>query len=691
MPAVLRLLAPLVLALVAATLAVADQSSTERAAYSPGTSRAGRIVLIVVDSLTDRLAEDPASFPNLAALRPRALWGRMAGCLPASTVPCTRTLLEGSSAGYVAGLSNFSATRADPASWPVVAVREGLRIAVASDHTLVNMCEGLGGPRLHYAAEKVPVLQWDEVATERATEWIRTDAADALLIHLVDLDKVSHSSGPGTERYRQEVRDADRAIGAIAALLTPRDSLIVVGDHGHDEFGSHTPDPGYLAVGPAFVPGRVDLGQPTTALLLSAAAGTSLPHTYEGDVPDRGLATPYGGSTESHARIAAEVEAQRARLRVGTRSRVWRFIPGLGLALVVLVGFAFERRRRVPAIAIAAAAAAGAWFLGSVWAIYGRPLLWRGPLQNVLHYVGLVAAFVAIAVPVLGKLSSFGRASRVGVALLAFPLMVPLVGDDYFGSPASLARFFVPAVALLIHAELLARSRWALAAVASGAAAIALTLAPIPNGEGWLPSAGVGLLGGLAIARCGEPSQRLRTAIRATILLIALGALMDFGARATLALALLAVATACFARSGGRHVPAAVALVGASAIFLAYWGSLRNLRFEKIRFDFIFALIPPTGNEAAVAVVGGVLTSLKYGLAPWVVVSATPVLASRKNGLLVAGWLLLAAFLHAAWVAGAALDSASRYYEAGIQAACLVGALGLLSVLALALRKHAPT
>ena len=604
MPPVLRLLAPLLLALFAAVLAVGDRPADEQAGYAPGTRRAGRVVLLLVDSLTDRLAEDPAAFPSLAALRPRALWGRMAGCLPASTVPCTRTLLEGSNAGYLAGLSNFSATRAGPAAWPVVASREGLRIAVASDHTLVNLCEGLGGPRLQFAAEQVPVFGWDEAAVERAAEWLRTDAADALLIHLVDLDKVSHASKVGSELYRREVRDADRAIAAIAALLTPLDSLIVVGDHGHDEFGNHTPNPGYLAVGPAFAPGRLDLSLPTTALFLSAAAGTQLPLGYEGEVVDQGLTIPFGGSAESRAEIAARVETQRAERRAGTRSAVWRFMPGLGLALLVLVVLAVEERKRLPAALIGGAAIGGAWLMGSVWSVHARPLLWQGPARNALHHLGLVVGFVAIGALVLGRLSSLGRAARVGTALLAFPFLVPLVGDDYFGSPKSLARFFVPALVLLLHAELLARSAWAFATVGCSAIAVALTLAPLPTGSGWLPSLGAGVAGALLLARCAEPARRVRTAVASAVVLIVLSAVMDLGARAALALACLGAATACFTRAGARVAPAALSLVGAGAVFLAYWGSLRSLRFEQVRFEFIFTFIPQTGNEARVAVVG---------------------------------------------------------------------------------------
>lgn len=691
MPPALRLLAPLLLALLAAVLAVGDRPRHEQAGYAPGTRRAGRVVLLVVDSLTDQLAEDPQAFPSLAALRPRALWGRMAGCLPASTVPCTRTLLEGSNAGYLAGLSNFSATRAGPASWPVVAHRAGLRIAVASDHTLVNLCEGLGGPRLQYAVEQIPVFHWDEAAVERASEWLRRDAADALLIHLVDLDKVSHASKVGSELYRREVRDADRAVAAIASLLTPLDSLIVVGDHGHDEFGNHTPNPGYLAVGPAFAPGRLDLSQTTTALLLSAAAATPLPESYDGEVVDRGLTTPFGGSAESRAEIAARVEAQRAERRAGTRWAVWRFMPGLGLALLVLVVLGVERGKRSPAALIGGAAVAVAWLLGSVWSVYGRPLLWQGPARNVLHHSALVVAFVAIATLVLGRLSSVGRAARVGTALLAFPFLVPLVGDDYFGSPKSLARLFVPALALLLHAELLARSAWAFATVGCGAVAVALTLGPVPGGSGWLPSLGAGLGGALLLAWCGEPARRVRTAVASAIVLIVLGAVMDLGARATLALAFFGAATACFARSGARVAPAALSLVGAGAVFLAFWGSLRSLRFDQVRFEFIFTLVPQTGNEARVAVVGAVLTTLKYALLPWVVLSAAPAVTRGGHGPKLAGWLVLAALLHSAWVAGAALDPVSRYYEAGVQAACLLGALALLSVGVLTLRRLLPS
>lgn len=687
-PRLLRLLVPFVLALAAVAIAVRGRSGDEGEAYAPGTERQGRLVLVLVDSLTDRLAEDPGAFPTLAKLRARALWGRMAGCLPASTVTCARTLLEGSNAGYVAGLRNFSATRAGPASWPVIAAEAGMRLGVASDHTLINMCEGLGGPRLHYAAEKVPVYRWDEAALERARDWIRNDVVDAALIHLVDLDKVSHSPGPHSRRYRDEVLGADRVIAEIASLLGPRDTLIVLGDHGHDEIGNHTPDPGYLAVGPAFVPGRLDLDQASTALLLSAAAGTPLPRSYSGDVPSVGLRQPFGGSEETRQRVQVSVEGRQASRHEERRRQVLRFLPGLALALLALVAVALERKKWLPAAAVVLAAAAASWVLGLVWASHGRPLLWQGPARNVLHYFALLAVFLIGASVFLAKTSSLDRAARVGAALLAFPLLLPLIGNDYFSSTTALARFFVPALALLLYPELRARSRWAFAAVAAAAGAIGLILGPLPDMTGVLPTVAAALLGGVAIGACAEQPRRVRTGVVSAIVLLTLGGPMRFGGRATLALALLAVATACFAKSAERRAPAALPLVGASAIFLAYWGSLQGLWFEKVRFEFVFSFLPPIRNEAIVAAIAGVLTPLKYGLLPWIIATAAPALASVKNAPQVVGWFLLSVLLHAAWVAGAALDPASRYDENGIQAACLLAALALVSIAALALRRR---
>jgi predicted AlkP superfamily phosphohydrolase/phosphomutase len=89
-----------------------QMSDNELGRVEPGNERAGKVLFVMIDSLSASIAEDPKLFPSLERLRPRGLWGRIAGCLPASTVACTRTMFEGSSAGYVASLDNFAARRA---------------------------------------------------------------------------------------------------------------------------------------------------------------------------------------------------------------------------------------------------------------------------------------------------------------------------------------------------------------------------------------------------------------------------------------------------------------------------------------------------------------------------------------------------------------------------------------------------
>ena len=671
------------LALVRVNRTMADN---ELRTIEPGNARTGRVVFVMVDSLSASLAEDAALFPTLARLRPRALWGRIAGCLPASTVACTRTMLEGSSAGYVASLDNFAARHAGNESFPLIAHARGMRVAVASDHTFTHMLGDLGGPRLEYATAKVPVFGWDEAARTNAVTWLEQGSADVLLVHLVDLDKASHSPGPSSARYAQEMRDADAALAEIASRLGPADSLIVAGDHGHDEFGNHTPDPGYLALGPDFAPGRVDIEQATVALLLSAAAATPLQPAYDGEIPEQALVKPYGGSREREALIRKVVTDGRESRRSLLRRQTLEFIPGLALAALVL-GSRFPRspRRSASALLLLLTTAISV-ALGLGWASVFRAAFWLGPPVNFLHYAALFAV-VGTAVGFLGR-RVFGLdwPRAVAAALLSFPLLVHFTGDDYFASPRMLTRLFPLAVVLILFERARRRERSAWFAIAAAIAVAIFAEVREPASEQLLVSVALATMAALLLYRSAPAGTSPRARWLLTLVPLLLTFPMRHAAWATLALVLAAVPVAAVARD--RTLPAALrGLSMAAAVVATFWLSLGSLRFDRVRFEFALAWLPTVPNEALLAAIVTPLSVVKYALIVFLPLSLALVELAKDAELRenFAFFSAIPGLSATAFVAGASLAGGSRYHETAIQEASLYAVIALLGLALLAL------
>ena len=656
-------------------------SDNELGRVQPGNPRSGKLLFVMVDSLSASIAEDPKLFPSLDRLRPRALWGRIAGCLPASTVACTRTMLEGSNAGYVASLDNFAARRAGGESFPILAQERGLKVAVASDHTFTHMLGGLDGPRIEYLQAGVPVYAWDEAGRDHAIQWLEGSLVEVVLLHLVDLDKASHSPGPGTPRYAKELRDADAALAATIAALGEGDSLIVAGDHGHDEHGNHTPDPGYLAYGPPFAPGRVDIEQATIALLLSAAADTPLPPAYDGEVPARALRHPFGGNAQREAQVRAAVQRGRDDRRSELRRQSLAFMPGLAVSALLLGALFPSLRRRRIAFGLLACVAVSA-VLGAGWASVFRSSFWLGPPTNSLNYLALFAVVAGAVAFAMRRLFAVSRLSAAAAGLLAFPLLVHFTGDDYFAPGRTLFRMFPLALGLLLFERLKVRERAAWLGFAAAAAAWVLQELRGPSSDGFLAMLAFGAVSGaLLYAAGGELDRRARVLL--ALVPLVLSPAMRHAGWATLMLTLLAFPVLVVARD--RALPAALrGLVASAAVVAGFWASLGSLRFERVRFEFAIAWLPTVPNEALLAAIVTPLAVLKYALIVALPLSFAKV--SRDPELQTStAWFCWAPSLSAAaFVAGASSAGGSRYHETAIQEACLYAVIGLLTLLVFA-------
>ena len=108
----------------------ADEAMPTGAAGAAGAPRgeaAGRLVIVVVDSMPREVRTQPALMPEVTALarRPDARWIDVHTCSGNFTLPCIQTLLEGRESPFAAGLHNFTGREGGASSLPSIAAAAG--------------------------------------------------------------------------------------------------------------------------------------------------------------------------------------------------------------------------------------------------------------------------------------------------------------------------------------------------------------------------------------------------------------------------------------------------------------------------------------------------------------------------------------------------------------------------------------
>ena len=279
-------LVPLLL-LLAAMLVLAPEKLEKRTSQSRAfePSQPFRAVVFILDSAGKSEMFDPELMPFLASLRTSALSGRSRSCAAKATFPCIKSIFEGREATTGTTFQDFSAFASSRTTWPASLAALGLRLVVASDHTLNRLYPRAFVDSLNYEDLHVPLLERDAVVYRKARQWFEDPSIDVLVLHIVGTDKVSHEYPVRGLEYREKYREVDDFVREVSDRLQPRDYLFAISDHGHNELGGHTEDAAYLGRGPIF-PANIqeDLNAEDMLFLLSLPYGLLLPDEYEGQI-----------------------------------------------------------------------------------------------------------------------------------------------------------------------------------------------------------------------------------------------------------------------------------------------------------------------------------------------------------------------------------------------------------------------
>ena len=80
----------------------------------------------------------------------------------------------------------------------------------------------------------------DAWAHETTFDWLADPTLDVIITHTIDTDAVAHRRGVGHPEYVEKFRETDRFLEGLAGRLGAQDSLLILGDHGHDARGYHS-------------------------------------------------------------------------------------------------------------------------------------------------------------------------------------------------------------------------------------------------------------------------------------------------------------------------------------------------------------------------------------------------------------------------------------------------------------------
>jgi hypothetical protein len=200
-----------------------------------------QVVLILVDSLPERVGNNPDIMPNLVELGKRGAHGVMIAPPDTVTTAGVRAMTVGTKPGFSDALALFS-HRHYP-YWTVFdgMVGNGEEVAFFGDHSWTDLL----GDRAkdQPSGTKLTDLYGDySVAFADARSHLKQHPhIDFTALHIARTDFYAHQYGTERPEYKQFLRGTDEDIAKFVseALADGETTVIVTSDHGNDYFGNH--------------------------------------------------------------------------------------------------------------------------------------------------------------------------------------------------------------------------------------------------------------------------------------------------------------------------------------------------------------------------------------------------------------------------------------------------------------------
>jgi hypothetical protein len=430
----------LLLAVVLGTFAALDALTAPigrpPAPVASGGSGRGRVFVLLIDSLRYETATGGGFMPHTANLRARATFARVVPSRDAVTVPSVRAAFTGQDRAKLLGfVANFLKRNASVPSLFTQLDAAGRRAAVFSDNAFHQF--GDAGLDSFSNGDDGPSEVRDQNATAGvAVEKYRAGGYDLCVMHVTYTDHTAHEVGISDPLYRRSFASADALVAELDQRIPATDTLVVMGDHGHDATGRHALGldvPTFaLYRGPLFRAG-LDLGTISIRdhrYLMGWGLGLPLVADYDaGRHPEALVAA--GPLPEDYRQRADPGGEARESVGVPPERRVPYYLMIAALALVFV---AWARGIGAPlGVPGAAALVAG----GAVFCVMGQAFPGLRPQIHEPFFATLAAAWC-----VLWSLAAFvawsKRDERPGWALAIAPLFLLFPTVYRYGAPASM-------------------------------------------------------------------------------------------------------------------------------------------------------------------------------------------------------------------------------------------------------------
>lgn len=255
------------------------------------TAPPGRLVVVIIDSLREATLRADGVMPHLLELanQPEVWVAPLQTCSANFTVPCMQTMFEGRESPFVAGLHNYTGSEGEHDNLLSVARERDHGIALVSDHTMDSLYGATALESIDVSKWPISRLERDLGAVDRSVELMARPDIDLLVLHIPGTDNAAHYQRPGSEGYEAHFRAVDERLTELWNVVDwKRDSVVVAGDHGHDEHGHHSRDSIVVLAGRRFSEWQAlhemptELEQTELRYLMSYAIGTPVPLSYEG-------------------------------------------------------------------------------------------------------------------------------------------------------------------------------------------------------------------------------------------------------------------------------------------------------------------------------------------------------------------------------------------------------------------------
>lgn len=204
------------------------------------TPRRNRMFVLLIDSLRVETATNPAFMPHLVALAARGTSARVIPTRDAVTVPSIRAAFTGEDRIRLLGfVSNFVKRKAATGSLFDELGRTRRRAAALSDFAFEQFTSD-SLDRYSNGNDGAPDEVIEQSRTlDRALALFQSGKYALAIFHLTFTDHIAHKEGIAGVHYREYFAAADDLVERVDRVVSGSDTLVVMGDHGHDRVGRH--------------------------------------------------------------------------------------------------------------------------------------------------------------------------------------------------------------------------------------------------------------------------------------------------------------------------------------------------------------------------------------------------------------------------------------------------------------------